>query len=70
MRQIDLREGKYVITESAGRLVVYRNSQHWREDDLIGDNLFLALVQRVQELEDDLDSMGDDFRESMERMYD
>ena len=70
MRQVELSEGEYVITENEGELVVYRNSQHWREDDLIGDNLFLALVQRVQELEDDLDYMGGAFRESMERMYD
>ena len=70
MRRIELHDGKYIILNDNGVLKAYRHGDYltpWREADLVGDGLILALVQRVEELEDALESMSDDFRCYAER---
>jgi hypothetical protein len=64
MRRIELHDGKYIILNDNGVLKAYRHGDYltpWREADLVGDGLILALVQRVEELEDDLENLRDDF---------
>jgi len=49
---------KYITTNENGHLKVYRYEEEcpevWREEDLIGDKYVLSLVQRIEELEDEI----------------
>lgn len=51
MYKIDLDDGKYTIIENLekGKFEALRYSEEWR--NLIGDNLILSLVNKIQELE-------------------
>jgi len=52
-------DGKYVTVSNMGHLKVYRHPEDevltdkevWREDDLIGDKYVLSLVQKIEHLE-------------------
>ena len=51
MTKIELADGKYTVTHDNGNnLKALRYGEDWR--DLVGDGLVLALVQRIEELED------------------
>ena len=52
METIKLQDGKYIITNNKGVLKAFRHGEEWR--DIVGDNLIYALVQKVNELEDEL----------------
>lgn len=54
MYKIDLSDDKYTIIEDLenGRFEALRYGEEWR--NLIGDNLILSLVQKVQELEEQI----------------
>lgn len=52
METIKLQDGKYTITNNNGVLKAFRYGEEWR--DIVGDNLICALVQKVNELEDEL----------------
>ena len=58
LREIITADGKYTTTNENGHLKVYRykeeDSKIWREDSLIGDGYVLSLVQRIEELEDEI----------------
>ena len=51
-------DGKYTTTNENGHLKVYRYIKEcpevWREQDLIDDGYVLSLVQRIEELEEQL----------------
>ena len=52
MTKIILQEGKYtVLHENGANLRALRHGEEWR--DLCGDGLVLALVQRIEELEEE-----------------
>ena len=55
--KIDLGNGKYHLTfdEKTGKLEACRYGEAWR--DLTGDNLILALMQRITDLEKLLEHM-------------
>ena len=50
----DLCEGKYRVYHSNGTLTVKRNGKEWPAGDnaLCGDSLSLAMIQRIEALED------------------
>lgn len=51
MTRIDLRGGKYTVQHNNGaNLKALRYGEEWR--DLTGDGLVLALVQKIEELEE------------------
>jgi len=54
MYKLELQNGKYTILEDLnnGKFEALRYGNDWR--NLVGDNLILALVNKVQELEDKL----------------
>lgn len=53
MSKIHLCDGKYIITHDNGNnLQALRHGQPWR--DLVGDGLVLALVQRIEELQEQI----------------
>jgi len=54
MYKLDLENGKYTIVEdlNKGKFEALRYGDEWR--NLIGDNLILALVYKIQELEEKL----------------
>ena len=59
MRKFITCDGKYTTTNDAGHLKVWRHDTEcegevWREEDLIGDGYVLSLVQRIEELEDEI----------------
>lgn len=55
MFKVDLDNGKYTIIEDLnnGKFSALRYGKEWR--NLVGDNLVLALVNRIEELEKELD---------------
>jgi len=58
MYKLDLENEKYTIIEdlNKGKFEALRYGDDWR--NLIGDNLILALVYKVQELEEKLKANG------------
>lgn len=62
METIKLQDGKYTITNNNGVLKAFRYGEGWR--DIVGDNLICALVQKVNELEDELCQAIDIIEES------
>lgn len=50
MINVTVADGKYRVTFVRGKLTAYRYNGVWR--DLTGDNLVLALAQRIEELEE------------------
>jgi hypothetical protein len=56
--QIDLCDGKYtyILNEDTGVQEVLRYGEPWSKEDLLGDNLVLAMAQRIVELEDELEN--------------
>jgi len=58
LRKFHTYDGKYTTTNDNGKLRVYRHDKEckkvWREDDLIGDGYVLSLVQRIEDLEDEV----------------
>ena len=58
MYKLELENGKYTIIEdlNKGKFEALRYGDDWRS--LIGDNLILALVYKVQELEEKLKKNG------------
>jgi hypothetical protein len=61
--KIDLENGKYtyVFDESTGRQEVYRHGELWQDET--GNGFLLAMAQRIESLEDELDKVID-FMES------
>lgn len=57
--QIELENSKYtyILDEDTGEQEVLRYGEPWRKDDLIGDNLVLAMAHRIAELEDSVYSL-------------
>ena len=54
MSKIDLLDGKYTVIHNNGNnFKALRYGEEWR--DLAGDGLVLALVQRIEELEEKLE---------------
>lgn len=47
----ELEGGKYTVLNNNGVITALRYGKPWR-DDLVGDGLVLALVQRIEELEE------------------
>ncbi|NFH01323.1 hypothetical protein FC831_13730 [Clostridium botulinum] len=56
MCKIELCDGKYTIIEDLenGKFEALRYDETWR--NLIGDNLILSLVYKIQELEEQINS--------------
>ena len=54
--KISLENGKYevIFNEKDGRLSVYRYGEFWSDET--GNNLLLTMIQRIKDLEDELDS--------------
>lgn len=50
MNVIDLENGKYTVQEDNGKITVLRHGEVWRDET--GDSLILALIQRIQTLEE------------------
>ena len=50
--KIDLCDGKYtyILDEDTGVQEVLRYGEPWRKDDLLGDNLVLAMAQEINNL--------------------
>jgi hypothetical protein len=46
----DFEDGKYTVISNNGVLSALRYGDAWRKDDLIGDNLVLAMLTEVDEL--------------------
>lgn len=54
MTKIELADGKYTVTHDNGaNLKALRYGKEWR--DLVGDGLILALAQRIEELEEEVE---------------
>ena len=53
--KVELENGKYlyIFDEVIGSSTVFRNGAIWK--DTTGDKLLLAMAQRINELEDELD---------------
>lgn len=49
---IKLDDGKYELILKGNRMSALRHGEPWRDQDLIGDNLVLAMAHRILELED------------------
>lgn len=56
MINVAVADGKYRVTFVRGKLTAYRYDEIWR--DLTGDNLVLALAQRIEELEKQLNEVS------------
>ena len=56
MARIDLLDGKYTVINENGILKALRYGEPWR--DLIGDNLISALVDYIEELEQQVKQNG------------
>ena len=59
-REIVTCGGKYRTVNSDGVLKVYRyekTTEPWRKADLVGDGYILSLVQRIEELEDEISEL-------------
>ena len=58
---INLFEGKYGIKNENGKLTAYRHGEEWDEKttSLIGDKFTLALVSKIEELEEQIQIMKD-----------
>ena len=56
MRKHNLYDGKYQVYHENGILTATRYNEPWEAGDkaLIGDGLSLAMIQRIEELEDAL----------------
>lgn len=56
--QIELENGKYtyILDEVTGVQEVLRCGEPWRKDDLIGDNLVLAMAHEIAMLQNELDT--------------
>ena len=68
MTKIDLLDGKYTIQHDNGtNFKALRYGEEWR--DLTGDGLMLALVEKIEELQEDNLSMLDELRERYEREF-
>ena len=54
---ITLADGKYGVRNVNGLLYVYRHGEPWltKQAEITGDNFVLALVQRIEELEEKLE---------------
>lgn len=50
--KIDLCDGKYtyILDEDTGVQEVLRYGEPWRKDDLLGDNLVLAMAHEISNL--------------------
>lgn len=56
MTKIVLEDGKYtVLHENGTNLRALRHGQPWRE--LVGDSLVLAMAQRIEELQEQLQAI-------------
>lgn len=55
--QIELENGKYtyILDEDTGVQEVLRYGEPWRKDDLIGDNLVLAMAHEIAKVQNELD---------------
>ena len=53
---IPLYDGKYQVKNNNGILEVYRHGERWpeKEKQLIGDAFVLSLVQKIEELQEEL----------------
>ncbi len=53
---IVLSDGKYGVINHNGRLEIHRHHERWKEKEVsyIGDGFVLALVQKIEDLEQQL----------------
>ena len=49
---IELEDGKYVYTFANGMQIITRHGESWRNET--GDGFILAMAQRIQDLENEL----------------
>lgn len=52
---IDLLDGKYQYHFDGGKQTITRHGEAWRDET--GDSVLLAMAQRIQELEEELDEV-------------
>ena len=59
--KIELEDGKYtyLFNEATGVQECLRYGEPWRKEDLIGDNLLLAMAQRIIDLESEIEVVLD-----------
>lgn len=55
--KIELGKYTYIFDEKTGVQEVLRYGKPWRKDDLVGDNLVLALAMKIDELQEELDDL-------------
>jgi hypothetical protein len=55
--KIELGKYTYVFDENTGMQEVLRHGEPWRKDDLVGDNLVLAMAMKIEELQQGLDDL-------------
>ena len=71
IKEYTLADGKYKLVREGGwKLKSFRHGESWRDDDLVGDNLVHALLDRIDELEDEIENAYYDAREREERRDD
>lgn len=54
MFKVDLMGGEYTYIIDKGVQSALRNGEPWRKDDLVGDNLVLAMGLKIEELQNEL----------------
>ena len=72
MKSIVLCDGKYeVIHDGKGTLNIYRNGEEWpaKTNDVIGDGFVLALVQKIEDLQSDIEDLKNEITESNDCCY-
>lgn len=59
---IELYDGKYCVQNDKGLLKIYRNGQSWKikEEQMIGDSFVLALVQKIEDLQNEITKIKND----------
>jgi len=63
-----LDDGKYKLVRTGGYMLkCFRNGEPWRDDDLIGDNLIHALLNKIDDYEQQIEDAYYEARERDER---
>lgn len=58
--KIELGKYTYIFDEKTGVQEALRHGEPWRKEDLVGDNLVLAMAMKIEELQQELDNLNDD----------
>lgn len=59
--KIELGKYTYIFDEKTGVQEALRHGEPWRKEDLVGDNLVLAMAMKIEELQQELgDLMSQD----------